>query len=247
LSNAIEKIQYWSGENEIPLDMKIPWRQSGNAMNETQPNRSDWPAVVGLIFLFTIIGAAPLLLPVNYLYLNSPSTKPPFLLTICTFIPGFLFGVWYARKILNKERWQLTATELICGYSGKKVFPLASIEKAIVGLPTGIVGEVLKRDKAESVVSAGLDTLSVISPIVKTVRRNYLPARKDALLLCFKDGSLLPLRLHALSNGLSVMTELQEKLSNRLIYDYDYSPEEIKRLRTRDINELIPAQKQIRL
>jgi hypothetical protein len=43
------------------------------------------------------------------------------------------------------------------------------------------------------------------------------------------------------------MTELQEKLSNRLIYDYDYSPEEIKRLRTRDINELIPAQKQIRL
>jgi hypothetical protein len=217
--------------------------KSKSQMNETNPNRSDWPAAVFLVFLFTIIGAIPLLLLANYLYLNSPSTKPPPPLTICTFIPGFLFGLWYARKTLNKEYWRLTETELICGSSVQQVFPLASIEKVIVGLPIGIVGEVLKHDKPGSAVSAGLDTLSVIAPVSNAVRKIYLPARRDALLLCFKDGSRLPLRLFALPNGQAVMAELQEKLSDRLIRDYDYSPEEIRLLRTADINELIPSRK----
>ena len=217
--------------------------KSKSQMNETQPNRSEWPAAVVLIFLLTIIGAIPLLLLISYLYLNSPSTKPPLPLTICTFIPGFLFGLWYARKILNKERWRLTETELICGSSVQQVFPLASIEKVIVGLPIGVVGEVLKRDKPGSAVSAGLDILSVIAPIWNTVRRIYLPARRDALLLCFKDASRLPLRLYALPNGPAVMTELQKKLSDRLVRDYDYSTEEIHLLRAADINELIPARK----
>jgi hypothetical protein len=39
------------------------------------------------------------------------------------------------------------------------------------------------------------------------------------------------------------MAELQKKLSDRLVQDYDYSPEEIRLLRTADINELIPARK----
>lgn len=212
-------------------------------MNETQPNRSELPAAVVLVLLFTVIGAIPLLLLVSYLYLNSPSTKPPLPLTICTFIPGFLFGLSYARKILNKERWRLTETELICGSSGQQVFQLDSIEKAIVGLPIGVVGEVLKRDKPGSAVSAGLDILSIFAPIWGKVRQVYLPARRDALLLCFKDGSRLPLRLYALSNGPAIMTELQNKLSDRLVRDYNYSPEEIRLLRTADINELIPAQK----
>jgi hypothetical protein len=177
--------------------------ESKSQMNETQPNRSDWPAAVGLVFLFTIIGAIPLLLLAGYLYLNSPSTKPPLPVTICTFIPGFLFGLWYARKLLNKERWRLTETKLICGSSVQQVFPLASIEKVIVGLPT--IGGT------------------------------------NALLLCFDDGARLPLRLYALPNGSAVMAELQKKLSDRLVRDYDYSTEEIRLLRTADINELIPA------
>ncbi len=212
-------------------------------MNETQPRRSEWLAAVVLVFVFTIIGAIPLLLLINCLYLNSPSTKPPLPLTICTMIPGFLFGVGYARKILNKEHWRLTETELICGSSGQQVFSLASIEKVIVGLPIGVVGEVLKRDKPGSAVSGGLTILSVIAPILNTVRRIYLPARRNALLLCFKDGSRLPVRLYALPNGPSFMAELQKKLSDRLVQDYDYSPEEIRLLGTADINELIPARK----
>jgi hypothetical protein len=200
LSNAFEKFGM-TQENKFHSTGNLR-KGKVRIMNETQPNRADWPASVGLVFLFTIIGAIPLLLLVDYLFLNSPSTKPPLPLTIGTFIPGVLFGLWFARKTINKEYWRLTETELICGSSGRQIFPLASVEKIIVGLPA-IGGS-------------------------------------NALLVCFKDGSRLPLRLYALQNGSEIMMELQEKLKDRLIHNYKYSKEETRKLCVADINELIP-------
>jgi hypothetical protein len=80
---------------------------------------------------------------------------------------------------------------------------------------------------------------------VNTVRKLWQArgARENSLLICFKDGSLLPLRIFALPNGTAIMEELKRRFKDRLIDNYNYSPEEIWRLRRRDANELIPAPK----
>jgi hypothetical protein len=62
----------------------------------------------------------------------------------------------------------------------------------------------------------------------------------NALLLFFKDGSRLPLRLNALPDGPNIMIQLQEKLKERLVLNYKYSAEEKRQLYVADINELIP-------
>ena len=210
-------------------------------MIETRPPFSERIASFFLVLMFSVIGAIPLLLLISYLYLNTPATRPPAALMICTLIPGFLFGIFYGRKTWNKVNWRLTDSELICGTSGKMVFPLRSVEKVIVGLPTGTVGKVLKRDKPGSVVSAGLDVITAINPSGSFVRRAYVPLRENSLLLCFADGSWLPLSLYLTPNGAQIMETLKERFKDRLVHNYEYSPEETRLLRSRDINELIPA------
>jgi hypothetical protein len=53
----------------------------------------------------------------------------------------------------------------------------------------------------------------------------------------------LPLRLFVLPNGTAIIDELKERFKDRLVQDYNYSAEEVRRLRRRDVNELIPAPK----
>ena len=138
------------------------------------------------------------------------------LIFVVTPVPGFLFGLWFANKEINKGRWQLTDSELLRGIHGQQKFPLASIEKIIVGLPTW-----------------------------KTARNVSLAIaiKENSLLICFKDGSWLPLRLIAVPNGPALMDTLRERCEDRVIESYDYSHADIRRLRRRDMNELIPPPK----
>ena len=154
-------------------------------------------------------------------------------------IPGFLVGFWIAKKMLNKQRWELTDTELKCGSSGQQVFRLSSIEKIIIGRPTGLIGNILQRDKPGTVTGTTLNVLATLDGNVNVIRQVNL-AKKNSIIVCFDDGSWLPLCLDLIPNGTSITNELKERFKDRLVHNYNFSPEEIRRLRTRDINELIP-------
>jgi hypothetical protein len=167
----------------------------------------------------------------------------PIMLVAAT--PGFLFGLWLARKQLKKQFWRLTDTELSCGISRPQHFPLADIEKIIVGLPVNALGKVFQRAKSGTVAGASVAVLSTVDPRWDTVRKLALAStvKENSLLICFKDGSWLPLRLYLLPNGTAIMDGLKERFKDRLVQDYNYSAEEVRRLRRRDVNELIPAPK----
>ena len=79
------------------------------------------------VLICALIGTVPANLLI--LCLSSSSTPDhhwPLYLSIpvfvATFIPGSLFGLWFARKSINKLYWRLTDTELSCGPSGSKNF-----------------------------------------------------------------------------------------------------------------------------
>ncbi|HSY44209.1 MAG TPA: hypothetical protein VK811_09895 [Candidatus Acidoferrum sp.] len=161
-------------------------------------------------------------------------------------MPGLLFGLWFARKEINKGCWELTDSELLRGIHGQQKFPLASIEKIIVGLPmTNAVGKILQRARPGTALGTSVDALSAVQPIWKTARNVSLAIaiKENSLLICFKDGSWLPLRLFAVPNGPALMDTLRERCEDRVIESYDYSHAEIRRLRRRDMNELIPPPK----
>lgn len=135
--------------------------------------------------------------------------------------------------------------ELSCGISPPQRFPLKDVEKIIVGLPVGTMGKMLQRVKPGTVAGASEVALSTVDPRWNTVKVMALAGAKkeNSLLICFKDGSWLPLRLFLLPNGNAIMDALRERFKDRLIQFHDYSPEEIRKLRRHDINELIPAPK----
>jgi hypothetical protein len=201
---------------------------------------------VGTIFVFTMIGMVAVLLaalPLIYSLKGWDYTLPKYLqlpLFLAAAVPGFLFGVSYAKKQLEKQHWELTDTELSCGRRSRQIFPLGAIEKIIVGLPSGFIGKQLQKDKPGSVAGASLDILSATDPTWSAVRQRYLPARENSLVLCFNDSSWLPICLYAFPNGAAIMDQLKLRFKDRLIYHYNFSPEEVRRLRRRDINELIP-------
>jgi len=167
----------------------------------------------------------------------------PIMLAAAT--PGGLVGLWIARKQLKKQFWRLTDTELSCGISRPQIFPLTDIEKIIVGLPVNTLGKIFQRAKPGTVAGASLAALSTVDSRWNTVRGISLAAarKENSLLICFKDGSCLPLRLFLLPNGTAIIEALKEKFKDRLDESYNYSVQEARRLRRRDVNELIPAPK----
>jgi uncharacterized protein YneF (UPF0154 family) len=179
------------------------------------------------------------------IYHNQP--LPSYLITLlllASLVPGFLFGLCFAKKSIDKLYWQLTDTELSFSPSGRHKFPLASIDKIIIGLPpANAVLKVLQRAKSGTTLGTTVDVLSAVQPIWNTARTLAMAGavKKNSLLICFKDGSWLPLRLFALPNGRALMDALRERCEDRVVESYNFSPEELKRLRSRDTNELIPA------
>ncbi|MCX6894900.1 MAG: hypothetical protein NTZ16_05240 [Verrucomicrobia bacterium] len=86
----------------------------------TEPTRSDWIALVVIVFpMFTGIGAVIPLICIGYFYLGSPAAV----------------AFWFVRRELNRKYWLLTSTELIFGRWNAKSLPLSSIKKVIVGMP----------------------------------------------------------------------------------------------------------------
>jgi hypothetical protein len=207
---------------------------------------------VATVTIFTFIGFGAVMLLELFLQFHfaGPDYQLPRRLIapilLAAAAPGFLFGLWFAKKMLNKQYWQLTDTELSCGISRQQRFPLVSVEKIIVGLPTEALGKLFQRAQPGTVAGTSVDVLAKIDPMWNTARSLWQAraAKENALLICFKDGSCLPLRLFALPNGTAIIEALKERFKDRLFRDYNYSVEEVRRLRRRDANELIPAPKQ---
>ena len=114
-----------------------------------------------------------------------------------------------------------TRSELIGGITGSVRYPLASIEKIIVGLPDQML---IRR------------TGAIISPALKEL---YAEKQAASLLVIFQDGALLPLKLRAMANGSMLMDELVDRLQNLVARNYVYSDKEIKILRNAVPNMLI--------
>jgi len=220
---------------------------------EIQPKRLlAFGSFVLNVFLFTMIGWMGVVLILMFLLPNFASdgfSKIPQLVRslflVISAMPGLLFGIWFSKKMLDKQYWRLTDTELANGVFYRKKYPLALVERAIVGLPIGTLGKLFQKAKPGSVTGAAVDVLSVVDPRWNTVKSLYEERAKEenSLLLCFQDGSLLPLRLFLFPEGRILMEQLKERLKDRLVHNYSYSPEEIRRLRRRNVNELIPPQK----
>jgi hypothetical protein len=208
-------------------------------------------AFVGNVLIFTLIGwiAAMLLVLFFQFHFLGPLNEFPqparTIIFILAAVPGFLFGLWFAKKEINKGHWELTDSTLLRGIYGQQKFPLASIEKIIVGLPANKIAKAFQRAKPGTAPGASVDVLSAVDSRWKTVQTLALASavKENSMLICFKDGSWLPLRLHLFPNGRSLMEALKERCKDRVIESYNYSPEELKRLRKRDVNELIPPPK----
>lgn len=84
-----------------------------------------------------------------------------------------------------------------------------------------------------------LPLASIEKVIVGLPARSVMALRGNALLLVFTDGRLLPLKLELMPNGTELMRQLAERLKDRIVHNYSYSPEEIKLLRQADPNALI--------
>src|ERR1700677_4689190 len=209
-------------------------------------------AFVGNVLIFTAVGYIDVMLVVLFLQFHFFGALYEFpksikiLIFAVTPVPGLLFGLWFARKEINKGCWELTDTELLRGIYNQQKFPLASIEKIIVGLPmTNAVGKVLQQAKPGTALGVSVDVLSTIQPVIKTVKVLAVlsTVKENSLLICFKDGSWLPLRFFALPNGRALMDALRERCKDRVVESYNFSPNELRRLCRRDANGLIPPPK----
>jgi hypothetical protein len=211
-------------------------------------------AFFGTILIFAAVGMIAIMMLELFLQFHfaGPDYQLPKFsilpILLAAMTPGFLFGLWFARKQSKKQFWRLTDTELSCGISRPQRFPLAQVEKIIVGLPVNAVGKMFQQAKSGTVAGATVVALSAVDPRWNKVKALALASaqKEDSLLICFKDGSRLPLRLFLLPNGTTIMDALRERFKDRLILSHDYSPEEIRKLRRHDVNELIPAPKSLK-
>jgi hypothetical protein len=201
------------------------------------------------VLIFAAVGMIAFMMLVLFLQFHfaGPARQLPHWLILPVFaaaaMPGSVFGFWFAKKMLNKQHWRLTDTELSCGTRGQQKFRLDSIEKIIVGLPVEGISNFFQRAQPGTATGTAINVLAAVEPKWNAARSLWQArgAKENSLLICFKDGALLPLRIFALPNGTAIMEELKKRLKDRLVEDYSYTPEEIRRLRKRDANELIPA------
>jgi hypothetical protein len=191
------------------------------------------------IFLLLILGS-----------FHPGSHLPPYMIILCflaTTIPAFIFALKWAKKEIKKMHWELNDAELSCGISNPQKFPLVSIEKIIVGLPSTNepVMKTLQRAKPGTVLGTSVDVVSTVQPAFKLVRNLAIldAVKENSLLLCFNDGSWLAPKLATLSNGRALMDALRERCKNRVIESYNFSPDERRRVQSRSANELIPPPK----
>lgn len=242
-----------SGRGSQPPNRPVAGFQTMDEIETIPPS-----GLVGLSFVMTVLmfaaaGMFPILLLIFVLmyYFGGPYYKLPHWLIAPVFLaaatPGFLTGIWLAKRTSKKAYWRLTPKDLLCGPRGEQRFPLSSIEKLIVGLPVERMSKFFQKAQPGTVAGTSVAALATVDPRLNTVKALWQArgAKENSILICFKNGSMLPLRIFALPNGSAIMEELKRRFKDRLIDDYNYSPEEIRRLRGRDANELIPAPKKL--
>jgi len=154
----------------------------------------------------------------NYLYLNSPTGKAPVSLDIATFVFGGLVAFWFFWRIINRQYWRLTDSELIFGIRRAVRLSLADIDKIIVGIPREFPMEKLANPMQQQL---------------------FATQRNLSLLLIFRDGTLLPLYLYLIPNGTELISEFESRFQNHLVKNYTYTPDAIRVLKRADLNTLI--------
>jgi hypothetical protein len=203
------------------------------------------------VALVTPIGVVPAMLLILILKSSfSPNHPWPLYVIISGFviglIPGFVFGLWLAKRSIDRLYWKLTDTELSGGIFKQQKFLLSSIEKIIVGLPpANAIVKILQKAKPGTALGTTVDILGAVQPAYNIARISAIAnaIKENSLLICFQDGSWLPLRLYGLPNGLALMGALKQRCKDRVVDSYNFSTEELQRLRRRDANELNPAPK----
>ena len=187
----------------------------------TRPTSRDWIAYTVGFPMFTAIAAILPLLLVQSHYIHTPTGDAPAWVIVGGLLFGAVVAFWFTSRLVNRHFWRLTRSELIGGITGSARYPLASIEKIIIGLP-------------DQMPIRG--TSAIISPALKEL---YVEKQAASLLVIFQDGALLPLKLRAMANGSMLMDELVDRLQNLVAREYVYSDKEIKILRGAVPNMLI--------
>lgn len=180
----------------------------------TSPGWRNWLGwVCGIIFFGAIVAILPLM-ALDYLYLHSPKGRPP--VDVCRIIGGIgaIVAGWIMLRVMDRLYWCLSKAELIGGRRGNLRLPLSCLDKIVIGLPN-----------------------KFLIPGMEKVALPHI--RASSILLCFSDGSLLPMHLHGMPNGSLLMNELVSRFSERVDENYSYSEEEVKILRKAEVNVLI--------
>lgn len=139
-------------------------------------------------------------------------------------IAGAVLGVASMVAFLAWEQkrwyWKLTEKELVWGFGKGNTISLSSIEKIVFGMPaaSGCI-----------MAAAGFARPDLVEQIAE--------GKKMALVLMLSDGSMVPLHLHKCVNGTRLMTELVNLQKDKVVTEYNYSPEQTRLLRTADWNK----------
>ena len=186
-------------------------------MITAKPTRGDLIAWWLVLFpLLALIATIPFLLGVGFLQMQHTGKPVPLWEFPLIAIPGILLGLHVSRHLLNRRYWSLTEEALLAGAAGKRAYDLADLDRIIPGIP-------LQRQWLLGVLNQDAIDLVVVN-------------HRLALVLRFADGTLLPLNLHALSDGTRLMTELVSRFREKLDPEYEFSPQEMKCLRRTEFN-----------
>ncbi len=169
--------------------------------------------VIGTLF-FASFGGGVAAMAMEYACLLLYAAEPPVIIPRVIVVVCAIGVGWFLWHLLDRVYWCLTDVELIGGRHRDTRLSLSSLQKIVIGLP-------------HKYPIPGMELF--VSP----------RTRLHSLLLCFSDGSLLPMHLHGLPNGSRLMEELISRCSDRVDQHYKYSEEEIRVLRKADVNVLI--------
>lgn len=141
-------------------------------------------------------------------------------LAISGCIAGIISMVVFLAWEQNRWYWVLTGNKLVGGRGGRaRVYSLESITKVVPGLP----GMTKK--------------LSVLADFaVPGTGKAFDTYKNEALMLKFKDGTLIPFHLHNCVNGSLLMAELTARVADRVDTNYVFTENEKRCLLKADWN-----------
>jgi hypothetical protein len=191
----------------------------------TSPSSKDWVGFwVGFVVYTAVCAILPLLL-LHWHYASTSASGTPFWAIVVVLLVCAGGSLWYTFRLIDRQVWKLTMVELVAGSAGQTRYSLDSINKIVLGLPKQLTSKPGRKLDLE--MRKGVD--------------DYLLA--STLVLIFKDGSILPLKIRFLNNGTRIVNELTTRMHNVVVKSYEFTEHEIELLRTAEPNRLIPAKK----